>query len=277
MRQSTRMRKTALATVVGAAAAIAPAFHHCATARAQESPRHEALPMADAVGMRGPASPAEESGGLPRGQHLRAIVARALGDSIATWKHLIGSRAAEIETINVSFVARLGPANCYGLYAGEGPAYCSGNQTVFVGTREASRLMARFGPQGEAGITFLIGHEMGHHIQNIFGRFYLLNHVIARAPANRLDLLRRFELEADCYAGVWIKASPAWANSARFRSDLLKVLARIGDDSILGRDPDERLRVLAVHGTSAERTRWFMRGTEGGDWRACDAFGAANP
>ena len=40
-------------------------------------------------------------------------------------------RAMEVAAVNVQFVARLAPANCYGLYSGDVPAYCSGNQTVF--------------------------------------------------------------------------------------------------------------------------------------------------
>jgi predicted metalloprotease len=262
MRQSARMRMTAVATVVGAATVLAPALNQGSSARAQEGPMH-------------PAS-VDGSGTRLRGQHLRAIASRALDDSIAAWKQLIGPRSAEIASVNLRFVARLGPSNCYGLYSGEGPAYCSGNQTVFVGTHEANRLMARFGAQGEAAITFLIGHEMGHHIQNIYGRFQLLNHVIARVPGARVDLVRRFELEADCYAGVWINASPAWAKSARFRSDLLTVLASIGDDTIMGRKPDERAVLQGVHGTSEQRKRWFLRGVKSGNWRACDVFSAAS-
>jgi len=263
MRRSTRMRKTAVATVVGAAAALAPALHQGSSARAQE-------------GSMPPAS-VKQSGTSPRGQRLRAIALRALDDSIATWKRLIGPRSAEVASVSLRFVPRLGPANCYGLYAGKGPAYCSGNQTVFVGTREAKRLMARFGPQGEAAITFLIGHEMGHHIQNIYGHFFLLNHVIARTPGARANLVRRFELEADCYAGVWINASPAWSKSARFRSDLLTVLASIGDDTIIAHEPNKRTPLQGTHGTSKQRTRWFLRGAQTGDWRACDVFRASSP
>jgi uncharacterized protein len=275
VRRSTRMRKTVMATVVGAAATLAPAAHQGSSAHAQDASLRAA--PTDPASMQGPALIVEESGTPPRGQRLRAIVSRALDDSIEAWKHLITARASEVASVNLRFVTRLGPTNCYGLYAGEGPAYCSGNQTVFVGTHEANRLMARFGPQGEAGITFLIGHEMGHHIQNIYGRFHLLNHVIARAPGARLDLVRRFELEADCYAGVWINASPAWAKSARFRTDLIKVLASIGDDAILGPAPGERAAQKGVHGTSEQRTHWFLRGATTGNWRACDVFSAASP
>ena len=116
-------------------------------------------------------------------------------------------RAAEVAAVSVRFVSRLAPDNCYGLYTGDGPAYCSGNRTVFVGTAAANRLMAKFGPQAEAGITFLIGHEIGHHIQNLNGRFYALSQAIYSSPDDGPDYVRRFELQADCLAGVWIHAA----------------------------------------------------------------------
>jgi uncharacterized protein len=278
LRRSARTRTMAMmATVIGTAAGIAPAFHLGSSVRTQEGPARQATPPADVAGVPGQAQPAEESGAPPRGKRLRAIVAHAFDDSIITWKRLIKPRSSEIEDINLRFVTRLGPTNCYGLYSGEGPAYCSGNHTVFVGTREASRLMARFGPRAEAGIAFLIGHEMGHHIQNIFGRFQLLGYLIAGAPARRTYLVRHFELEADCYAGVWIHASPAWAKSARFRSDMMHVLASIGDDAILGRKADGSAPPQGLHGTSEQRTHWFVRGAKSGDWHACNAFAAIAP
>ncbi len=274
MRRSARVRKSALATVIGAAAALAPALYCGSTARAQDGPAQgHAIDEMVPAPMQGAAAMADESGTPPRGQKLRAIVVRALDDSVETWERIMGSRAHEVAEVSLRFVPRLDPANCYGLYAGKGPAYCSGNQTVFVGTRAANRLMMRFGTRGEAGITFLIGHEMGHHIQNLFGRFHLLNNVIARAPGARGYLVRRFELEADCYAGVWIQASTQWARSNRFRSDLIEVVSSIGDDKILAEEG--RASVQGLHGTSAERTRWFVRGTNsGGDWRVCNLFSA---
>jgi hypothetical protein len=264
---------TAVVTVVGAAVAVAAGW----ATRADDMPPHAGAPSGEVGRIGGQGLSAEESGVPPPGLRLRAIVSRAWDDSISTWQRLIARRKSDIAMVNLRFVERLGPTNCYGLYAGEGPAYCSGNHTIFVGTAAANRLMARFGSQGEAGITFLIGHEMGHHIQNIYGRFHLLNHVLARAPANRADLMRRFELEADCYAGVWIHSSAAWANSSRFRAELAEVLNSIGDENVLGRAPGAAASFAGVHGTSAQRRRWFARGAESGDWRACDTFSAVRP
>jgi hypothetical protein len=218
-----------------------------------------------------------ESGLPPPELRLRAIVVRALQDSIATWSRLMSGRQIEVAAVNVRFVSRLAPDNCYGLYTGDGPAYCSGNQTVFVGTAAANQLMGRFGPQAEAGITFLIGHEIGHHIQNLNGQFYQLSRAIYASPEDGPDYVRRFELQADCLAGVWIHDSPQWADSNQFRADLLAILSDIGDDKLLEGYSAAMLRRVGLHGTTEQRTRWFLRGVQAGDPDSCDTFSVTKP
>jgi uncharacterized protein len=234
---------------------------------------HAAEPALDPGRIEAPAA-ASESGVPPPEMRLRAIVARALDDSIATWKRLVAANALEVGNVNVRFVAHLSPGNCFGLYTGDGPAYCSGNATVFVGIDAANRLMSRFGTEDEAGITFLIGHEIGHHIQNIFGRFQLLNMVTRSQPWSRAEFQRRFELEADCYAGVWIQASDAWAQSERFRAEMRAVVASIGDDRL--QEGTEAERRPGVHGSSEQRVRWFERGVASGNLQRCDTFAVAD-
>lgn len=212
------------------------------------------------------------SGTPPKNLRLRAVVFRAWEDAITTWKGLISARAMEIGAVDLRFVERVSPMNCYGLYAGEGPVYCSGNLTVFIGTQAADRLLVKLGPHGGAGITFLVGHEIGHHIQNLHGRFRFLKGVIRSAPDNTVETIRRFELEADCLAGVWIRASKAWSNSPRFRVDVMAALKTIGDEDLSGGSRDDRTPRVALHGTSEQRARWFMRGLESGNLRACNTF-----
>lgn len=221
--------------------------------------------------------PLSESGSPPPELRLRAIVARARDDSVATWARLMANRAAEVAAVSVRFVARLAPDNCYGLYAGDGPVYCSGNRTVFVGTAAASQLMVKFGPQAEAGITFLIGHEIGHHIQNINGRFHALSQAIYSNPQDGPEYVRRFELQADCLAGVWVHDSTAWSSSDQFRADLLAVLSDIGDEKLLAGEPQAKVERLGLHGTTEQRTRWFLRGAQTGDMDACDTFDVKEP
>ena len=265
MRQSTSVGSIIFATIVGVAAVSAAAW---ADDRSLPSSGDDHAPSP----MIAPAGFATESGMPAQRLQLRAAVVRAWEDAITTWKGLIRTRAMEIGAVKLRFVVRLSPMNCYGLYAGEGPAYCSGNRTVFIGTEAAEQQMVKFGPHGGAGIAFLVGHEIGHHIQNMHGRFHFLRRAIRSSPDNAADAVRRFELEADCLAGMWIHASKAWSNSSRFKTDIMAALKTIGDENFGGRSTGDRKTPLAVHGTSEQRGRWFMRGLESGDMRACNTF-----
>jgi hypothetical protein len=268
MRQTTSLRGIIFAAIVGAAAGSAAAWAEDSSKRFSGD-NHVPAPMTAAAGI------AAEGGTSSRDLRLRAVVFRAWEDAVTTWKGLIRARAIEIDAVDLRFVDRLSPMNCYGLYAGEGPVYCSGNRTVFIGTEAADRLLVKLGTHGGAGITFLVGHEIGHHIQNLHGRFRFLKGMIRSDPDNMVDAIRRFELEADCLAGVWIRASKSWSNSRRFKVDIMAALKTIGDESLGGRPSmDDRTprRAAGVHGTSQQRTRWFMRGLESGNLRACNTF-----
>jgi len=269
MRQSTSVRGIIFATIVCVAAGSAAARAEGTSVRSSGDEHAPAPSIA-------PAGLAATSATPPQDLRLRAVVFRAWEDAVSTWKRLMRARAMEIGAVNLRFVQRLSPMNCYGLYAGEGPVYCSGNLTVFIGTEAADRLLVKLGPHGGAGITFLVGHEIGHHIQNLHGRFRFLKSVIRSSPDNMIEAIRRFELEADCLAGVWIRASKAWANSSRFRVDIMAALKTIGDESLGGRSMDDRTPGAAVHGTSEQRARWFMRGLETGNLRACNTFRTPN-
>jgi len=230
---------------------------------------------ANAVGL--PYTPHMAEGSPPPELRLRTIVVRAIDDSVATWSRIMSERSVEVAEVGVQFLSRLSPSNCYGLYAGDGPAYCSGNRTVFIGTAAASRLMAKFGAQAEAGITFLVGHEIGHHIQNIDGRFQALSRAIYSSPEHGPDFVRRFELQADCLAGVWIHDSQAWAHSEAFRADMIAVLSDIGDDKLMADQPPDKVRRVGLHGTTEQRTRWFLRGVNSGMPESCDTFSVPQP
>lgn len=269
MRQSTSVGSIFFATIVGVAAAGA-------VVRADDRSLQSNPDVHSPAPIIAPSGIAAESNKPPQDLRLRLVVSRAWDDAISTWKGLISSRAMEISEVNLQFVERVSPMNCYGLFAGEGPVYCSGNLTVFIGTEATDRLLVKLGPHGGAGITFLVGHEIGHHIQNLYGRFRFLKSVIRSDPDNTFDAIRHFELEADCLAGVWIRASNSWSKSRRFKLDLMAALKTIGDESLGRRSSDDRTSRVSIHGSSEQRTRWFMRGLKRGDMRACNTFNTSS-
>jgi predicted metalloprotease len=82
------------------------------------------------------------------------------------------------------------------------------------------------------------------------------------------------ELQADCLAGVW--ASLNDQVKARLEpgdiEEALNAAAAIGDDMIQRRTQGYVVPDAFTHGTSAQRVKWFRRGLETGQVRACDTF-----
>ena len=83
----------------------------------------------------------------------------------------------------------------------------------------------------------------------------------------------RFELQADCLAGVW-------AHSTEQRALLEKgdvesamgAAAAVGDDR-LQKQSTGRVRPESwTHGSSQQRVQWFTRGMKAGAVDACDTF-----
>ncbi|HEX2138372.1 MAG TPA: neutral zinc metallopeptidase, partial [Woeseiaceae bacterium] len=138
--------------------------------------------------------------------------------------------------------------------------------------------LARMGGAGDFAQAYVIGHEIGHHIQNLTGTAARVRDAQGRAgggtAANPLQVA--MELQADCYAGVW-------AHHANRRDAVLEpgdveeglsAAAAIGDDR-LQRNAGRRVTPDSfTHGSSAQRQEWLQRGLESGDPAACDTFGA---
>ena len=82
------------------------------------------------------------------------------------------------------------------------------------------------------------------------------------------------ELQADCFAGVWA----AVANRKRSvleTGDIeegLRAAAAVGDDRIQMASRGYVSPESFTHGSSEQRTRWFRRGLEAGEVKACDTF-----
>jgi predicted metalloprotease len=129
----------------------------------------------------------------------------------------------------------------------------------------------------------VVGHEVGHHVQNVVGILDEAHRTQASAgsdaEANRIQVL--VELQADCYAGVW-------AHHANRRADVLEpgdveeglgAAAAIGDDRLQRRSGRAVAPESFTHGSSAQRTRWLRTGLETGEVAACDTFagGAEGP
>jgi predicted metalloprotease len=136
----------------------------------------------------------------------------------------------------------------------------------------------QLGAPGQFAHAYVIGHEVGHHVQNLLGTLGKVDR--ARAGASRADanaLSVRLELQADCYAGVWANRSQqeqGWRLEPGDIESALNAASQIGDDTLQRRAQGTVVPESFTHGTSAQRVAWFKRGFEGGRIDACNTFGA---
>jgi uncharacterized protein len=220
-------------------------------------------------------SPPAGAGETATQAHIRRMITEAWGDATATWQDVIGQRAYASELPQINFVAAVRASHCYGLYISAGPVYCSGNNTVFVSLNEMERVSNRIAGVGDLGLAFLVAHEFGHHVQKIHGRFRVLSALVRAEPQLQRELSLRFELEADCLAGVWAGKSPKFATLAGAREAMLTAIDAIGDDKVQLASAGLANPATFTHGTSSQRVRWFKAGVEGGTIEACDVLNAA--
>lgn len=213
---------------------------------------------------------------LAREMRMRTLIANAWHDATTTWNEILGTRLYESDLPQINFVAAVRPSHCYGLYVGTGPVYCSGNNTVFVSLAEMDRLSSRLGSAADEGYAFLVAHELGHHVQKILGRFRVLSALMRESPQLQRELVIRFELEADCLAGVWAGNSPAYAKDESVRAGILGALDAIGDDKARSSGTGQLIDPAQfTHGTSEQRTRWYLIGYQNRQIDACNVLEAA--
>ena len=156
-----------------------------------------------------------------------------------------------------------------------GPFYCPGDRRVYLDTSFFDEL-ARMGGPGDFAAAYVIGHEVGHHVQTLLGTSDQVRAAQQRAQRGRREslasrdgaasrLLRR-RLGQSRESNRRACSSPATSRkgSAPPRPSATITLQRNAGRSVT---PDS-----FTHGSSAERQRWLSTGLRTGDPSACDTF-----
>jgi hypothetical protein len=133
--------------------------------------------------------------------------------------------------------------------------YCGSDHTVHMLTDRLREV------GGNAPATHLatLAHEYGHHVQAVSG----LLQAAQVGGTTDLEMSRRVELQADCFAGMFLAAA-----SASIGAELVAlVLEDFGRSA--GEDPADN-----THGSGSSRARWVERGLTQNSTAACNTFAA---
>jgi len=159
--------------------------------------------------------------------------------------------------------------------AASGPFYCPGDYQIYIDLSFLNDLK-QMGASGDFAFAYVIAHEVGHHIQNIVGIAGDVRKQQARASKAQANALSvNMELQADCFAGIWINHTEK-RNSILESGDIeegIRAAEAVGDDTIMRRAGRAPRRENFTHGSSEERIQWFQQGMKTGSIQACQTFG----
>lgn len=159
-----------------------------------------------------------------------------------------------------------------------GPFYCPSDRKVYIDLVFFDELARRFNAPGELAQSYVVAHEVGHHVQNLLGITQQMESArrrLSQAEYNELSV--KLELQADFLAGLWTHYAEKNGTIALEPGDIesaLQAANAIGDDNLQKQSQGYVVPESFTHGTSAQRVFWFKKGYQSGDLSQGDTFGA---
>ena len=179
----------------------------------------------------------------------------------AYWTEEFGRRGMTYREAQTVIFSGYVQAECGTASSAQGPFYCPLDEKVYLDLKFFEDLRARFGARGGPfAEAYVIAHEYGHHVQHVLGGL---------EGGSSIPI----ELQADCFAGVWIDhASATGFLEQPSEADLAAALdaaAAVGDDRIQQETQGRVTPESWTHGSSEQRMEALRTGMRTGDLASC--------
>ena len=229
------------------------------------------------LNMAGQVAPQGESRAAPKGAPADAggqFVAKVLGSAEDVWSRIFQQSKSQYRAPTLVLYEGQVRSACGMGQSATGPFYCPADEKLYIDLAFFRDLQTRFGAPGDFAQAYVIAHEVGHHVQQLTGKFQKMQDARAsgsRAQANQTSV--RMELQADCYAGVWgHHAGTLKQLEPGDIAEALNAASAIGDDRLQKQTQGQVVPESFTHGSSAQRVDWFKRGMASGRPQDCDTF-----
>jgi len=235
----------------------------------------------------GQQAPGQALAGDPRDMAARCVSSQAIlgyddcyvlksfNEINEVWGDYFGGRGQRYGKPTLVYFTSAVSTGCGMARSSTGPFYCPPDQTVYIDLDYMGTLFRQIGASGRYAQSYVVAHEVGHHLQTLLGTEERVRRLQQRSPRDANALSVRLELQADCFAGVYGRVANDAGNQRITEAEYLQAMqaaAAVGDDAIMSGagmrvNPD-----TFTHGSSAERQRWFETGFAAGTITACDTF-----
>lgn len=199
---------------------------------------------------------------------------KVLGSNNDTWQAILAVQGVEYTPPKLVLFRDLTQSACGAASSAVGPHYCPYDQTIYMDETFFDELQRRFGgSSGDVAQAYVISHEVGHHVQNQLGTMEQVTQAQQDNPDQANALSEALELQADCYAGIWMHSLSAEGilQSGEIKQ-ALSAAAAVGDDHIQKTETGTTNPETWTHGSSAQRTQWFTTGYNTGKLTSCNTF-----
>jgi predicted metalloprotease len=199
---------------------------------------------------------------------------RAAFDSAQSlWQQKFDAVGLDYEPARLTFFRTAVDTACGHQTARTGPFYCPAGNGVYLNTHFFDALGRTFGLRSPFAPGYVTAHEVGHHVQRLLGTLGRVGAADAADPGGANNRSVRVELQADCYAGIWLHfVARAGQLSEADIADILRAAAVVGDDFQRNKAGVELAPETWTHGSSAQRVHWVSVGKDTGRPDACDTF-----
>jgi uncharacterized protein len=204
---------------------------------------------------------------------LARYLEEVLQDNQAMWVGVFQESGLEYRPTNLVVFNGSTHSACGGAQAQSGPHYCPVDELAYMDLDFLGELQRRFGAAGDTAQAYILAHEVGHHVQHQLG----ITEQVQAAGSNEASIA--LELQADCYAGVWMSTLRTGTSAALLEEgdlqEALDAAAAVGDDAIQQQTTGQVNPESWTHGSSEQRYQWLNQGFTTGSPGSCDTFGSS--
>jgi predicted metalloprotease len=213
----------------------------------------------------------------PAEKKMGDFVSVVLADTEDVWHTLFRQEGLEYREPKLVLFSDATPSACGFAQSASGPFYCPGDEIVYIDLDFLQAMQRHLDAPGDFAMAYVIAHEVGHHVQKLMGIMDKIDRMRQRLSKREYNrYMVRMELQADFLAGIWAHHAQRMKNILE-EGDIeegINAASAVGDDRIQKRSQGYVVPDSFTHGTSKQRSYWFIKGFKSGDLSQGNTFAA---